>query len=75
MSNGKIVGGISCIAVGGILSFVWFKISNLIVPIRVPRETEIQGADIPEMGALAYPDFELKTTQSASDVTMSPVKV
>jgi len=64
----QIVGAIACIAVGGILSFVWFKISNLIVPMRVPISTEIQGADIPEMGALAYPDFELKTTQSVSDV-------
>jgi len=54
--------------VGGILSFTWFKLSNLIVPMRVPASTEIQGADIPEMGALAYPDFELKTTQSISEV-------
>ncbi|HEY4330078.1 MAG TPA: ammonium transporter, partial [Phycisphaerae bacterium] len=80
MGNGQflaqVVGGLSCIVVGGVLSFVWFKLSNLIVPMRVSRETEIQGADIPEMGALAYPDFELKTTQSISDVSsVSPVKV
>jgi len=69
------IGGISCIVLGGVLSFVWFKISNLIIPMRVSRETEIQGADIPEMGALAYPDFELKTTQSVSEVGHMPVKV
>ena len=46
----------------------------LIVPIRVSRETEVQGADIPEMGALAYPDFELKTTQSVSDVAVMASK-
>lgn len=62
------IGAVACIAVGGILSFGWFKLSNLIVPMRVPASTEIQGADIPEMGALAYPDFELKTTQAVSDV-------
>ena len=26
---------------------------------RVSAETEIEGLDIPEMGALAYPDFVL----------------
>jgi Amt family ammonium transporter len=71
----QIIGGISCIAVGGLLAFGWFKVTNLIVPMRVSRETEIQGADIPEMGALAYPDFELKTTQSVSDVGAPMVKV
>ena len=58
----------------GVLSFGWFKLSNLIVPMRVSRETEVQGADIPEMGALAYPDFELKTTQSVSDVAVMSSK-
>jgi Amt family ammonium transporter len=43
------------------MAFAWFKISNLITPIRVSRETELQGLDIPEMGTLGYPDFQLKT--------------
>ncbi|MEP6670758.1 MAG: ammonium transporter [Chthoniobacter sp.] len=42
-----------------IFSFAFFKISNLIVPIRSKREDEIMGLDIPEMGAEAYPDFQL----------------
>ena len=37
--------------------YAWFKLSNLITPIRVSRETEIEGLDGPEMGALGYPDF------------------
>jgi Amt family ammonium transporter len=44
---------------GFIMAYAWFKFSNLITPIRVSRETEIQGLDIPEMGALGYPDFNL----------------
>ena len=40
-------------------SFIFLKISNLIVQIRSKREDEIQGLDIPEMGAEAYPDFQL----------------
>jgi Amt family ammonium transporter len=42
-----------------LFAFLFFKISNLIVPIRSKRDDEIQGLDIPEMGAEAYPDFQL----------------
>jgi Amt family ammonium transporter len=44
---------------GFVMAFVWFKFSNLITPLRVNRETEIEGLDLPEMGALGYPDFAL----------------
>jgi Amt family ammonium transporter len=42
---------------GFVMAYAWFKLSNLITPIRVSRETEIVGLDSPEMGALGYPDF------------------
>jgi len=45
---------------GFTMAWVWFKISNLITPIRVSREVELEGLDGPEMGALGYPDFMLK---------------
>jgi Amt family ammonium transporter len=40
-----------------LMAYAWFKLSNRIYPMRVGRETELQGLDAPEMGALAYPDF------------------
>ncbi len=40
------------------VSFLFFKISNLIVPMRVSREDELAGLDIPETGIRAYPEFE-----------------
>ncbi len=46
-------------AFGFVMAYVWFKVSNLITPIRVSAETEMQGLDMPEMGALGYPDFKL----------------
>ncbi len=50
----------ACLIVFGFaMAFVWFKISNLIVPIRVSKEVELEGLDMPEMGAQAYPDFAL----------------
>jgi ammonium transporter, Amt family len=42
---------------GFVMAYAWFKLSNLITPIRVPKEVEIEGLDIPEMGAYGYPEF------------------
>jgi len=40
-----------------VTAYARFKFSNLITPIRVSAEIEIQGLDGPEMGAMSYPDF------------------
>jgi Amt family ammonium transporter len=49
----------ACVCASFALAFgyVWFKFSNLITPLRVPAEVEMQGLDIPEMGVPGYPDF------------------
>lgn len=55
---------IDCIVVavfGFVMAYVWFKISDLITPIRVTKEVELEGLDGPEMGVLGYPDFQLHT--------------
>jgi Amt family ammonium transporter len=54
--------GIDCAvlaAFGFTMAYAWFKLSNLITPIRVDKEVELEGLDGPEMGALAYPDFAI----------------
>jgi ammonium transporter, Amt family len=56
---------------GFAMAYVWFKVSDLITPIRVSKETEIEGLDSPEMGTLGYPDFQLHP----SGVGLSPVGV
>jgi hypothetical protein len=38
---------------------LWYKINELITPLPVPAEVEIEGLDIPEVGAPGYPDFQL----------------
>jgi Amt family ammonium transporter len=48
---------------GFAMAYVWFKISDAITPLRVSKETEIEGLDGPEMGVLGYPDFQLHTGQ------------
>lgn len=48
---------VAVIAVGGILGFILFKITNAITPMRVSKEDEVAGLDGPEMGAHGYPEF------------------
>jgi Amt family ammonium transporter len=45
------------------MAYVWFKLSNLITPIRVPKDVELEGLDGPEMGTLGYPDFQIHQEQ------------
>ena len=47
------------------LSFVWNWIVDVLVGQRVSAKTELAGLDIPEMGAVCYPDFQLKTNDYA----------
>jgi len=42
------------------MSFVFNWIIDVVVGQRVGAKTELAGLDIPEMGALCYPDFQLK---------------
>jgi Amt family ammonium transporter len=46
---------------GFAMAYVWFKLSNLITPIRVSAEVELAGLDLPEMGVSGYPDFVLSS--------------
>jgi Amt family ammonium transporter len=42
-------------------AYAGFKLGNMLVPMRVARNTEIMGLDAPEMGSLGYPDFTLSS--------------
>ena len=55
---------IGCATLVGIiftLSYVFNWIVDIVVGQRVGAATELQGLDIPEMGALGYPEFQLVT--------------
>ena len=60
------VGTLTCAVFVFSFAFLWFKVSNLIVPLRSKHEDELAGLDVPEMGAEAYPDFHItdRTTPS-----------
>jgi Amt family ammonium transporter len=42
-----------------VFTFVVFKIVNAISPLRVSKEAELEGLDVPEFGLPAYPDGEI----------------
>lgn len=49
------------------LSYVLFKAQNRVQPLRVSAQDELSGLDLPLMGVLAYPDFELVSTTPTTD--------
>ena len=46
--------------------YVFFKVLDKVIGNRVSAETETVGLDLPEMGALAYPEFSLTTSRSSA---------
>jgi Amt family ammonium transporter len=60
------VGVLVCLFFIGAMAVVWFKISNFLTPLRVRREVELAGLDLPETGAECYPDFHLTDQGGAS---------
>lgn len=56
------------VIVGGVAFFI---VGKLVGGNRVPADVEIGGLDIPEMGALAYPDFQLGGASGVEATTSS----
>ena len=53
------IGVVTCFVFVFAMFFTFFKVIEATMGNRVSAEAEIEGLDIPEMGALAYPDFVL----------------
>jgi len=60
------------VVMGG-LCYLWFRLSDKITPIRSSEADEINGLDLPEMGALAYPEFEFAIEHSDPEVGERPL--
>jgi Amt family ammonium transporter len=61
----QIIGCVTLLVWAFGLSYVFFKLLDRVVKLRVPAEVEIEGLDIEETGVLAYPDFSV-TDRSSS---------
>jgi Amt family ammonium transporter len=57
------------------IAFTFFKIQNAVMKggIRPPAEMEIAGMDLPEMGALAYPEFEMAIEAADPEIGERPL--
>jgi Amt family ammonium transporter len=56
-----------------IASYLCFKLIEVTIGNRVSAEVEMEGLDIPEMGAYAYPEFSLSHMSTPSDVYVASV--
>jgi Amt family ammonium transporter len=63
----EFVGTLTNFVFVAVFALVWFKVSNLIIPLRSKEADEIEGLDMPEMGAEAYPDYALTDGSSPSE--------
>jgi ammonium transporter, Amt family len=54
------VGTLTCLVFVFVSFYAFFKLVEVTMGNRVPASVELEGLDIPEMGALAYPDFVLE---------------
>ena len=57
----QLIGIVTLVGFVFTLSFVFNLIVDWLVGQRVSAKTELEGLDIPEMGVLGYPEFELKS--------------
>ncbi len=51
------IGAVTCFVFVFGITWLFFKVQDAVMGIRVSAETEIEGLDMPELGTLAYPDF------------------
>ncbi|HQR34219.1 MAG TPA: ammonium transporter [Blastocatellia bacterium] len=58
----QVIGIVANIVFVGIAFYLIYKLVDKLVGHRVDPEAELMGLDLPEMGALAYPDFQLSTS-------------
>ncbi len=56
----QVVGMITNFVFVFVVMFIFFKVLNLIIPLRVSKEAEQEGLDEGEVSVIAYPDFAVK---------------
>ena len=57
----QLIGVATLLGVVFVMSFVFAAVIDVLIGQRTSRKSEMEGLDLPEMGALAYPGFELKS--------------
>jgi len=58
----EVIGVVVNVAFVFTVMYLFFKLLNRVIPIRVPAEVELEGLDLHEVGVEAYPDFNQRRT-------------
>jgi Amt family ammonium transporter len=58
----QIIGTVTCFAFIFTISWVFFKLMDLVMGMRVSAEVEVEGLDVPEMGVHGYPEVQGPST-------------
>jgi Amt family ammonium transporter len=61
----QVIGPVVNIMFVGASFYLIYKLVDATIGHRVSAEAEIAGLDLPEMGALAYPDFQISSSAAA----------
>ena len=71
----QLIGAATICIVMFLIVFAFFKIQNAVTKggIRSEEADEIAGLDLPEMGALAYPEFEFAIEQTDKEIGQRPI--
>jgi len=57
------------------ITYLIFSVAKRFIKIRVSPEVEVQGLDVPEFGALCYPDFVLTSTHAGGHASVETAHV
>ncbi len=58
----QLIGTVTNMVFVFVVMYVFFKVLNMIVPLRVDPELEVEGLDQAEVAVTAYPDFQTRHT-------------
>jgi Amt family ammonium transporter len=58
----QIIGTLTCVVFIFTISYAFFKIMDMVMGMRVSREVELEGLDVPEMGVHGYPEIQGPST-------------
>ncbi len=65
------IGVLTCIVFVFASMYAFFRLVDVVMGNRVSAEAELEGLDMPEMGAIGYPDFVLGSSQPEGDAVVS----
>jgi Amt family ammonium transporter len=61
----QVIGALVLVLWAGGVSWIFLRILDWFIPMRVPPEVELEGLDISETGLIGYPDFQITSPHTS----------